>query len=48
VIQFILQSRGIEYAKQKMNEYQQKALDILNRIVTTFIRRIDAVDKVYH
>lgn len=31
VIQFIMESRGIEYARQKMNEYQQKALDILNR-----------------
>lgn len=31
VIDFILQSEGIEYARQKMNEYHQKALDILNR-----------------
>ena len=31
VIQFVLESQGIEYAKQKMYEYQQKALDILNR-----------------
>ncbi|HLG34654.1 MAG TPA: polyprenyl synthetase family protein [Bacteroidia bacterium] len=31
VIDFILHSEGIEYARQKMNEYHQKALDILNR-----------------
>ena len=31
VIDFILLSEGINYSKQKMNEYHQKALDILNR-----------------
>lgn len=31
VIDFILQSEGIAYSKQKMNEYHQKAIDILNR-----------------
>jgi octaprenyl-diphosphate synthase len=31
VIDFILNSEGIEYARQKMNEYHHKALDILNR-----------------
>jgi octaprenyl-diphosphate synthase len=31
VIDFILDSEGIEYTRKKMNEYHQKALDILNR-----------------
>ncbi|MBK5284545.1 MAG: polyprenyl synthetase family protein [Bacteroidia bacterium] len=31
VIDFVHKSDGIEYARQKMNEYHQKALDILNR-----------------
>ena len=31
VIAFVLQSPGIDYARQKMNEYHQKALDILDR-----------------